>query len=241
MDRQFCEERKVESRWEQCVSWNQNLTFAFAAGFFARRELPFEAASMRSFGITNADSLYTNLALLLSDQCEHSIQAAVFQGTRKDIVRERAEFCGSVLKQLEDACAFVARRNNLHAHIEGLYRIDIYDYPLAAVREGLINAVVHRDYGAGGPILVSILDNRLEILNQGGLMPSMTVEEVRRGVSDPRNKALADVFYRLKLTDAFGTCWDKMDSAYEGSGKQAHISVTQNSFRLTLPNVNYTR
>ena len=216
MNRQFCEERKVESRWEQCVSWNQNLTFAFAAGFFARRELPFEAASMRSFGITKADSLYTNLALLLSDQCEHSIQAAVFQGTRKDIVRERAEFCGSVLKQLEDACAFVARRNNLHAHIEGLYRIDIYDYPLAAVREGLI------------------------ILNQGGLKPSMTVEEVRRGVSDPRNKALADVFYRLKLTDAFGTCWDKMDSAYEGSGKQADVSVTRNSFLLTLPNVNYT-
>ena len=241
MDLQFCEERKVESRWEQCVSCNQSLTFAFAAGFFARRELQSESASMRSFGLTNADGLYTNLALLLSDQCEHSIQAAVFQGTRKDIVRERAEFCGSVLKQLEDACAFVVRRNNLHAHIEGLYRIDIHDYPLAAVREGLINAVVHREYGAGGPILVSILDNRLEILNQGGLMPSMTIEKVHRGVSDPRNKGLADVFYRLKLIDAHGTGWDRMDSAYEGSGKQAEISLTQNSFRLTLPNVNYTR
>ena len=160
---------------------------------------------------------------------------------RKDIVRERAEFSGPLLKQLEDTYAFVARRNNLHAHIEGLYRIDIYDYPLAAVREVLINAVVHREYGASGPILVSILDNQLEILNQGGLMPSMTIEKVHRGVSDPRNKGLADVFYRLKLIDAYGTGWESLNGAYEGSGKQAHISVTQISFRLTLPNVNYTR
>ncbi len=240
MDRQSCEVHKVESSWEQCVSRNQSLTFEFTAGFFARRGLPFDAASMRSLGLANADGLYTNLALLLSDQCEHSIQAAVFQGKRKDIVRDRAEFSGSVLKQLEDAYAFVARRNNLHAHIQGLYRIDIYDYPLAAIRESLINAVVHREYGTGGPILVSILADRLEILNQGGLMPSMTVEKVRRGVSDPRNKTLADLFHRLKLIDVYGTGWVRIDGAYEGSGKQATISVTQNSFLWTLPNVNYT-
>lgn len=61
------------------------------------------------------------------------------------------------------------------------------------------------DYGCSGPILISIFDDRLEILNQGGLMPKMTIEEVREGVSEPRNKALAAVFYRLKLIEAYGT------------------------------------
>ena len=70
-------------------------------------------------------------------------------------------------------------------------------------------------------------------------MPSMSIAEVRQGVSDPRNKALAAVFYRLKLIEAYGTGYDKIDGSYENTGKHADISVTQNSFLLTLPNVNY--
>lgn len=153
----------------------------------------------------NEDKLFTNLALLLSDQCEHCIKATVFQDTRKLIFRDREEFSGSLFKQLEDAYAFIVKHNNLKATFEGLTRIDNLDFPLVAVREGLLNAVVHRDYGCSGPILISIFDDRLEILNQGGLMQKMTIKEVREGVSEPRNKALAAMFYRLKLIEAYGT------------------------------------
>lgn len=228
-----------DSHYENAVSFEQDLSFNFARDFFVQREVALGTTQMRSLKFINEDGLYTNLARLLSEQCEHTIKAAVFQGKRKNIFRDRAEFSGSVLKQLEDAYSFIVRHNNLHACIEGLNRIDTYDYPLTAVREGLLNAIVHRDYGASGPILISIFDDRLEILNQGGLMPSMSIAEVRRGISDPRNKALAAVFYRLKLIEAYGTGYDKIDGSYEGTGKHADISVTQNSFLLTLPNVNY--
>jgi|GEM_PF-4359232 hypothetical protein len=70
-------------------------------------------------------------------------------------------------------------------------------------------------------------------------MTKMTIEEIREGISEPRNKALAAVFYRLKLIEAYGTSYDKIDSAHEGTGKRADISVTHNSFKLTHPNTNY--
>lgn len=66
----------------------------------------------------------------------------------------------------------------------------------------------------------------------------MSVEEVRRGVSEQRNKGLAAICYRLKLIEAYGTGFDKMDFAYSGSGVTCQISVTPNSFCLTLPNRN---
>lgn len=225
--------------YETGASFQQDLTFNFATKYFAQKHVAFGKAQKTSLGLFNEDKLFTNLALLLSDQCEHCIKAAVFQGTRKLIFRDREEFSGSLFKQLEDAYAFIVKHNNLKATFEGLTRIDNLDFPLVAVREGLLNAVVHRDYGCSGPILISIFDDRLEILNQGGLMPKMTIEEVREGVSEPRNKALAAVFYRLKLIEAYGTGYDKIDGAYEGTGKRADISVTHNSFKLTLPNTNY--
>lgn len=107
-----------------------------------------------------------------------------------------------------------------------------------AVREGLTNAVVHREYASTGPILMSIFADRLEILNQGGLLPNFTIDEVLRGVSEQRNEKLAAVFYRLGLLEGYGSGYSRMLSSYAGTGKKPEISVTRFSFMLTLPNVN---
>ncbi len=224
--------------YEKGVAFEQNLTFETAYSYFKEKGVTFGASQMQTLGLINSDKLYTNLALLLSDQCQHAIKAAVFQGSRKNIFRDRAEFSGSIFKQLEESYAFIMRHNNIQSTFSGLNRVDTLDFPQEAVREGLLNALVHRDYGSSGPILVSIFDDRLEILNQGGLLPNMSVEEVRRGVSEQRNKGLAAICYRLKLIEAYGTGFDKMDFAYSGSGVTCQISVTPNSFCLTLPNRN---
>lgn len=226
-------------KFEQGVSFDQNLTFESVSEFFKDRNIAFGSSQMQTLGLINQDRLFTNLALLLSDQCQHTLKVAVFQGTHKTIFRDRAEFSGSMLKQLEDAYAFIMRYNSVRSTFKGLRRIDSFAFPEVAVREGLLNAVVHRDYGSSGPILVNIFDDRLEILNQGGLLPNMTVEEVRQGVSEQRNKLLAAICYRLELIEAYGTGYDKIDVAYANSGKIAQIKVTQNSFLLSLPNLNY--
>lgn len=108
----------IETRGGHCetgASFQQDLTFNFAAKYFAKRTLLSAKPKKHRWGLFNEDKLFTNLALLLSDQCEHCIKAAIFQGTRKLIFRDREKFSGSLFKQLEDAYAFIVKHNNLKA------------------------------------------------------------------------------------------------------------------------------
>lgn len=226
------------SVFEKEVSFEQELSFDYTSRYFAQAAVAFGDQQKKTLGLVNKNGLYTNLALLLSDQCPYSLKAAVFQGTDKMIFRDRAEFEGSVLEQFDKALAFLEKHQSMRSVFQGAKRIDIPDYPMMAVREGLTNAVVHREYASSGPILMSIFADRLEILNQGGLLPNFTIDEVLRGVSEQRNEKLAAVFYRLGLLEGYGAGYSRMLSAYAGTGKKPEISVTRFSFMLTLPNVN---
>ena len=226
-------------RYEDECSLVQELTFVYAAEYFAARNVEFGEVQRRTLGLVNADGLYTNLALLLSDQCPHIIKAALFDGGTKAVFRDRHELSGSVLKQLEDANDYIDRANKVHADYEGLRRIDSRDYPPQAVREALLNAVVHREYALGNATLVSIFDDRIELVNFGGLMKGIEYDDILLGVSALRNPHLANVFYRLQLIEAYGTGIRKMNEAYAGAPASVRIEVSSNAFKVTLPNMNY--
>ena len=70
---------------------------------------------MRTLKLIGEDGLYTNLALLLSDQCETTTKVALFQGKDKELFRDRKEFTGSILKQLEDVYQFIDLVNKTKA------------------------------------------------------------------------------------------------------------------------------
>ena len=88
-------------RYEDARSLNQQLTFDATAAYFARGEIPFGENQMRSLNMIGEDGTYTNLAMLLSDQCVHTIKLAVFEGSKKTVFRDRRELTGSLLKQVE--------------------------------------------------------------------------------------------------------------------------------------------
>lgn len=126
-------------RFEAMRSLNQDLTFDAAQKEFQLREVEFGPQQMRTLKLIDNDSLYTNLALLLSDQCVHTIKVAVFQGTDQTIFKDRREFTGSLMQQMNDVYDFIDFRNQTRATIEKLLRIDVRDYPEIAVREALLN------------------------------------------------------------------------------------------------------
>lgn len=101
--------------FEDMRSLNQELTFEEAKKAFDFRGLAFQAAQMRTLGLLNEENIYTNLALLLSDQCPHIIKAATFRGNTQDEFQDRKEFSGSLLKQLNDACSYLDMRNQTKA------------------------------------------------------------------------------------------------------------------------------
>ena len=116
-------------RYEDARSINQQLTFEKAESYFAKRSLPFGDQQKRTLNIIGSDGTYTNLGMLLSDQCVHTIKLAVFDGSKKSVFRDRKELSGSLLTQLEDAYSYIDQFNHTHAEFEGLERIDRRDTP----------------------------------------------------------------------------------------------------------------
>ncbi|GHU49917.1 ATPase AAA [Clostridia bacterium] len=228
-------------KFETARSLMQELTFRDAAEEFASCGVEFGESQMRTLGIIGADGLYTNLGLLLSDQCSHTVKLAVFNGTKKGEFKTRKEIEGSVMRQMRSAFDFLNLANNLAANLSGLDRVEQYDYPEIALREATLNSIIHRDYGFSGSIIVNLYDDRIEFISLGGLMPGLRTEDLFVGVSQPRNEKLANIFYRLKHIEAYGTGLRLIMQYYENFDVKPEITATHGAFMLTLPNMNYAR
>jgi len=225
-------------KYEDVRSLNQELTFSEAAKEFKTRKVSFGTSQQKTLGITNSNGIYTNLGLLLSDQCVHTIKLAVFEGTAKAVFKDRREFTGSLLKQLTEVYDFIDRYNRNRSEINGLHRIDKRDYPPETVREALLNALVHRDYSFSDSTLISIFDDRIEFTSIGGLVRGITYDDMMLGISVARNEKLVKVFYRLTLIEAYGIGVPNIMRSYEEYAAKPQIEVTDNAFKITLPNVN---
>lgn len=213
----------------------QNLTFSYAEEFFSKRNLSFTFENQMSLGLIDEAGLYTNGALLLSDQCPHTLKIAIFQDESKMIFKSRKEFSGSVLKQITDGYDFIDNVNNLHADFIGLNRVENRDYPEFSIREILVNSILHRDYSFSASTIVSIFPNRMEFVSLGGLPKNITKEEALGGVSVARNPIVADVFYRLGIIEAYGTGIPRVFKTYENE-IQPEFKIGPNSFIVTLFN-----
>lgn len=224
--------------FEAMPSLYQDLTFECLSERLSARGMPLGPGEMRTLGLVGGDGGYTNLALILSDQCPSTIKAARFADDGRGVFEARREFSGSVLSQLDGAYEFLDSCNGYRTGYDGLERRDWRDWPPVAVREALVNAVAHRDYALSGPTLVSVTPSALEVVSLGGLPLGIEPEDLEAHVSVPRNRALANVLFRLELIEAYGTGLERMRASYGGSGLQVGISMTANTFTVRLPNRN---
>ena len=130
---------------------------------------------------------------------------AVFGDPENITFKDAKEFGGSIFKQLDDSFAYLTLCNRTAATFRGLERVELPDYPEEALREALLNALVHRDYSYSGSIIININDSGMEFISIGGLLPGLSAEDIRSGISQPRNRGLAEIFHRLKLIESYGT------------------------------------
>lgn len=224
--------------YEDARSLEQDLSFDAAVEQFAKRDVPFDETKMKTLNMLSQDGIFSNVALLVSDQCVHTIKAATFNGTDKSQFQDRREFTGSLFRQMEELYQYLDLRNQTKATFEGLYRNDVRDYPEEAIRETLLNCLVHRDYSFGDSTLVSVYDDRIEFVSIGGLANGIEPDDITAGISICRNPKLAAIFYRLELIEAYGTGMPKIMKSYEGTGLSPTIAVTSNVFKIILPNRN---
>ena len=132
-------------------------------------------------------------------------QCGVFKGTTKEVFVDRREYDGPLWEQIEEAYQFVLRNIHLGATFEGVYRQDVYEIPPDAIRELIINAIVHRSYLDHGTIQIAVYDDRLEITSPGKLPMGQTIERMKEGYSKIRNEALAYAFSYMNLIEHWGS------------------------------------
>jgi ATP-dependent DNA helicase RecG len=113
---------------------------------------------------------------------------------------------GNLFEQLESALE-ILRTKYLKSNIsyEGIHRRDILEYPYDALREAIINALIHRDYLGTSNIQIRVYNDRLVIMNEGKLPPEVPVEKLKtEHLSIPRNTLLAKVFYFAGFIESWG-------------------------------------
>lgn len=147
-------------------------------------------------------------------------QCGVFKGTTKAVFVDRREYTGPLWEQIDEAFQFVLRNIHLGATIVGIYRQDIYEIPPDAIRELIINAMVHRSYLDHGMIQVAVYDNRLEITSPEKLPTGQTMGRMKEGYSKIRNEALAHAFAYMNLIEHWGSDIPRIIDKVKASGLQ---------------------
>ena len=164
------------------------------------------------------------------------IQAGRFEGMDRNRILDTAEIRNIPVRAVEETIAFVRRNTSREAVIGAIHRTDRWTFPPAAVREAIINAVVHADYSRrGAPMRVSIFSDRMEVENPGLLPFGLTVEDIQKGMSKLRNRVIGRVFHALGLIEQWGSGIQRMTAACHEAGLEDPIlEEIGTRFRVTL-------
>ena len=150
------------------------------------------------------------------------VRLARFRGLTKDEFRDNRQFKGHAFSLLAHAERFLDEHVPIAStFVEGqMRRVDTPLYPPLALREALVNALVHRDYSVdGGAVSVALFDDRLEIWSTGLLPTGLTPADLRgTHESNPRNRLIAGVFHRRGLIERWGRGTNKILAEAERAG-----------------------
>ena len=163
------------------------------------------------------------------DDMEYArVRCARFKGLTTDEFIDQKDFEGPLYNQVQNAMKFVRTHIAKSGKINGLQREDQYAIPMVAIREAIVNAVVHRDYSiSGSDIKVAIFDDRIEITSPGTLPKSMDLQDLLSGRSEIRNKVIARIFKEMDLIEQWGSGIRRMIEACssQGLGKPKFIET----------------
>jgi predicted HTH transcriptional regulator len=164
------------------------------------------------------------------------IQVGRFAGADRRRILDSAEVRSYLPGAAEEVIAFLRKHMTREAVIGPVKRTDLWTFPLVAVREAIMNAIVHADYSQpGAPIRVALFDDRLEVENPGLLPFGLTIEDIQKGVSKLRNRVIGRVFQELGLTEQWGSGIQRMTAACRDRGLDApQLEEIGTHFRVTL-------
>ena len=214
------------------VSNRQDLTFEQLRIYYDEHGKRLNDNFARSLELLTEDGRYNYVAYLLADENGNSIKVAKYSSLdRCDLIENNEYGYCSLIKSTKSVLAKLEIENKTAATITPVERIETPLWNKVALREAVINAIVHNDYSFEVPPKFEIFPDRLEITSAGRLPESMSREEFFNGISIPRNKELMRIYRDVELVESLGSGIPRILNAY---GKNC-FKFTDNFIRITFP------
>jgi ATP-dependent DNA helicase RecG len=163
---------------------------------------------------------------------ESYITAVRYKTQDRFSIIDKKDFMGNPLSQIEQTLAFLVRHMQVSAEIRAVKREEVYDYPLVALREAIVNAVTHRDYFYDAShIYVHMYPDKIEIESPGSLYHGLTEKDLGKR-SIRRNRLLADLLHRAGYIERVGSGFDRMQHALAENGNPPLEVAATNFFNI---------
>jgi ATP-dependent DNA helicase RecG len=181
----------------------------------------------------------THAAFLLFMKGESALTAIELGRFQTEtIIKDTARAKTDLISEVDIAVAFVKKHINKNVIITGEpQHEERWEYPIDAIREIVINAVIHRDYRCSSDTVIKVFDNKIEFYNPGGLPPGYSVRTLLSGnyVSAPRNKKIADMFKEADIIEKYGSGIKRIIDAFKKAGlRQPVFEEIGEGFRVTV-------
>lgn len=164
------------------------------------------------------------------------IRCACFQGTSKAKILDAHDIYSPLPTSIDAIINFIERNSKKEFIIGKIRRTEILEYPPEAVREIILNALMHADYSMkGSQIQVALFSDRLEVTNPGGLPFGQTMKKALSGFSRLRNHVIGRVFRELQLVEQWGSGLQRIREICEKLGLKTPTFLEENNhFRVTI-------
>jgi ATP-dependent DNA helicase RecG len=187
---------------------------------------------------------FTNSGRFFADENRFNfgVDIVKFGKNRSEFIRRERLTNQSLLTQYQEAMAMFDQYYHDYEVVTKGERVTRTRLPREAFRESLANAIVHRDYQVKGNIQIEFWDDHIRVVSPGGLTSQMTPESYLEGnVSIPRNETIANIFFRLKLIETFGTGIERVKQSYLEFEQEPTFKVSTTFIEVNLPTIDYSK
>lgn len=224
--------KRTRNSLKNIVSPKQDLTFSQLKIYYEEKGFNINNNFLRQLDLYTDDGKYNYNAYLLADNNSISIRFGKYDGTNSVNLIENEDFGNcSIIKATKNILNKLEIENKTFTKIEYPERKEIKMYDYVAVREAVVNAIVHNDWSNEYSPKFEIFSDRLVISSNGGIQDNTTKEEFLEGFSLPKNKELMKVFNDLDLVEQMGTGIIRILQSY----KKESFEFFPNFIRVTFP------
>ncbi len=232
-----------EIEWEKSV---ENIDISILRKFFTKNGKELSQEKLFNLGLLKkvGEKVYLTkgLGIILGIYENTNINCARFKGKTMDTFLDKKELVGDIFSKIENIQLFLQNHLKIRSEFDGFQRKDFLEIPETALREAIINALVHRDYSnQGRDIKIGIYDDIVEIVSPGSLPSTLTIEQIYSGRSEIRNRVIARIFKELGFIERWGSGINRMINLCKNSNiREPEVRETGDSVSVIFYRISDT-